>query len=211
MAVVTGSCHNLAWVEEERIDAVVLLHLYPLCSWCTARGLEKPRSLRVHPQEDILTMLLSSPLFFFIFTPPFVSATIFLPFHDLLSPSPSLAVVLLPGGSVKQTSAVQRATTDNVNHAACDWQLGEMAVAAHRGMKNPFSGCTRVGLCTHLSAENRGTDYQSQLTLVCCTRVGVERLKATQISMKINRWRSVNHPLLLVFNSPLLFICSSLS
>lgn len=39
-----------------------------------------------------------------------------------------------------------------------------MAVAAHRGMENPFSSCTRVGPCAHLSVENRSTDYQSQLT-----------------------------------------------
>ncbi len=37
-------------------------------------------------------------------------------------------------------------------------------MAAHRGMENPFSSCTRVGPCAHLSAENRSTDYQSQLT-----------------------------------------------
>lgn len=98
------------------------------------------------------------------------------PFFSLLStilllssifPSPlscCSAVWLLPSSSSQQTSTVTRGTADNVNHAVCDWQLGKMAVAACRGMENPFSVCTGVGPWAHLSAENRSMDYQSQLT-----------------------------------------------
>lgn len=84
------------------------------------------------------------------------------------SPSPPFLTLFspptLPSSTSEQTSTVKRGTTDNVSHAVCDWQLSKMAVAAHRGMENPFSGCTRVGPCAHLSAENRSMDYQSQLT-----------------------------------------------
>lgn len=51
-------------------------------------------------------------------------------------------------------------------------------MAAHRGMENPFSGCTRVGPRAHLSAENRSTSYQSQLTPSQPRKRLVERGKA---------------------------------
>lgn len=62
----------------------------------------------------------------------------------------------LPSSSSGQTSTAKHRTTDNVSHAVCDWQLGKMAVAAHREMENPFSGCTTVSTCVHLSAWETG-------------------------------------------------------
>lgn len=93
-----------------------------------------------------------------------------------------------------------------------------MAVAAHRGMENPFSGSTRVGPRAHLSAEKQErrlsvtADPQSATR---GTRWEGKRLKAAQISMKINRWLAVNHRLSFLFLiSPRLslfsiFICST--
>lgn len=80
------------------------------------------------------------------------------------SPFPSLPSESYPAAGLSRPPPLSGGTTDNVNHAVCDWQLSKMAVAAHRGMENPFSGSTRVGPRAHLSAENRSTDYQSQLT-----------------------------------------------
>lgn len=133
----------------------------------------------VAPPSDVILITLhsyltchSSPFIFhfipaftlFLFFPHFYPFALCLHLLCRLPASLSFAIWHLPSSSSDQTSTVKRSTTDKVNHAVCDWQLRKMAVAAHRGMENPFSGCTRVGPCAHLSAENRSADYQSQLT-----------------------------------------------
>lgn len=116
--------------------------------------------LTCHSSPSFSISYLPSPFFL----PHFYTFALCLHLLRRLPASLSSAIWLLPSSSSEQTSTVKRSTTDNVNHAVCDWQLRKMAVAAHRGMENPFSGCTRVGPCAHLSAENRSADYQSQLT-----------------------------------------------
>lgn len=99
-----------------------------------------------------------------------------------------------PAAGLSRPWSLSRGTTDNVNHAACDWQLSKMAVAAHRGTENPFSGCTGVCPRTHLSAEKQEQRLSVTADLQSATRGTTwegKRLKATQISVKINRWLSV--------------------
>lgn len=79
-----------------------------------------------------------------------------------------------------------------------------MAVAAHRGMENPFSGSTRVGPRAHLSAakqERRLSVTADPQSATRGTRWEGKRLEAAQISMKINRWLTVNHRLSFPFFS----------
>ena len=72
-----------------------------------------------------------------------------------------------------------------------------MAVAAHRGVANPFSGCTRLSSRPSVRRKTGAQAISHSWPRVRLVRdwLGGERLKATQTRMKINRWLSVNHHL----------------
>lgn len=129
------------------------------------------------------------------FTQSFIlSTSIYPPCPDIPFP-PSLILSCHQTASQQQTSTAKRSTTDKVSRAVCDWQLGKMALAAHRGMENPFSGCTKVSTWAHLSAQTQQHELSVPADLQSAEEWdrGGERLNARQISMKSNRWLSVNH------------------
>lgn len=163
MAVVIARCHNLACKslperEERRVRSELILFLYFIISffaigmvpkvletfitWSSAAGdgVGGPYHLMPFKITHIFPPLNQFKSLF----PLIHTLNLVLCVHLFVScfhPCPAFicsAMWLLPSSDSQQTSTAKRSTTDNVNHAACDWQVGKMAVAAHRGMENPF-------------------------------------------------------------------------
>lgn len=152
--------------ERELMNWFSCSFLSSLCSVCSQRPWELS-SLCVHLSEERVLEAVASDVHLitlqsylvccssFLTLFPSLLLSSFYPSQKFHLPLPSFPSDSYPAAGLSRPPPFSRVTTDNVSQAACEWQLSKMAVAAHTGVENPFSGWTGVCPRAHLSTKNQ--------------------------------------------------------